>query len=122
MSNVLIVDDDLDSAEVLRLALKRAGYNAICATNGEAALIAVTTNPPDLIMLDLRMPVMDGVTLLQILRSYLRWHDLPVVVVTAIGHGPDIERIKDFDVAGVFHKASYDLPDLVNRVKQLLPN
>lgn len=121
MSQVLIVDDDLDSAEVLRLALERAGYKTNCATNGQAALAAVTTNPPDLIMLDLRMPIMDGVSLLQILRSYLRWSDLPVVIVTAVGQGPEIDRLKEFDVAGVYHKASYDLPDLLHHVQQILP-
>ena len=122
MSKVLIVDDDLDSAEVLRLALERAGYKTVCATNGHAALAAVTATPPDLILLDLRMPVMDGASLLEVLRSYLRWRELPVVVVTAAGQGAEIDRLKDYDVADVFHKASYDLPDLVKRVQQLLPS
>jgi|SRR4051794_13721609 CheY-like chemotaxis protein len=121
MSKVLIVDDDLDNAELLRIALERVGYHASCAVNGQAALSAVTNDPPDLIMLDIRMPVMDGITLLQILRSYLRWHDLPVVVVTAMGQGPDLDRIEQFDVSGVYHKASYELSDLVNHVREIVP-
>ena len=72
-------------------------------------------------MLDIRMPVMDGITLLQILRSYLRWHDLPVVVVTAVGQGPDLDRIEQFDVSAVYHKAAYDLSDLVHHVQDLVP-
>ena len=121
MSKVLIVDDDLDNAEVLRRALERVGYRAACAANGQAALTEVTNERPELILLDLRMPVMDGITLLQILRSYLRWHDLPVVVVTAAGQGPEIEKLKEFHVAGVYHKAAYDLSDLVHHVEGLLP-
>ena len=121
MSKVLIVDDDLDNAEVLRRALERVGYRAACAADGQAALTSVTDERPDLIMLDLRMPVMDGFALLQILRSYLRWHDLPVVVVTAVGQGPDIDKLREFHVSGVYHKAAYDLSDLVHHVKGLVP-
>ena len=121
MSKVLIVDDDLDNAELLRIALERVGYHACCAINGQAALAAVTNDPPDLIMLDIRMPVMDGITLLQILRSYLRWHDLPVLVVTAMGKGPDLDRLEQFDVSGVYHKAAYELSDLVHHVQEIVP-
>ncbi|MBC8107410.1 MAG: response regulator [Anaerolineae bacterium] len=121
MSKVLIVDDDLDNAELLRIALERVGYRASCAMNGQAALLAVTNDPPDLIMLDIRMPVMDGITLLQILRSYLRWHDLPVVVVTAMGQGPDLDKLEQFDVSAVYHKAQYELTDLVNHVREIVP-
>ena len=119
MAKVLIVEDDRDSGDAIARALERAGHRTAVAANGEAALSAVVNSSPDLIVLDIRMPVMDGVTFLRILRSYLRWGDVPVVVVTALPDGPDIDRIGQFGVTRVFRKSQFDLAELVKDVGEL---
>ena len=81
----------------------------------------LTTSRPELLLLDLRMPEMDGISLLHVLRNYLRWSTLPVVVVTAIQQGPELERVKDFGIRGIFIKGRFRLEELVTAVKEHLP-
>jgi hypothetical protein len=54
-----------------------------------------------------------------VLRSYLRWFDIPVIVVTAVDEGPDLEAVRRFDVSEIFHKTRYELVDLVACVNRL---
>jgi CheY-like chemotaxis protein len=121
MSIVLVVEDDLDTADALSTALTARGYITTVAPNGREALRALTTRPPDLIILDLLMPVMDGMAFLDVLRSYLRWSALPVIVVTAVSDPVELEALNRFNVSQVFLKASYNLADLLNAVAKLLP-
>src|SRR5687767_318801 len=75
VANVLIVDDDLDGCEPVARALERMGHRVACAPNGREALAALVANgnPVELVILDIRMPQMDGMKLLEVMRSYLRW-------------------------------------------------
>jgi len=118
MANVLVVDDDADTAEMLAAALSKAGHEVESAADGQQALTALVAGSKDLIVLDLRMPVMDGVTFMQIMRSYLRWTHLPVVLVTA-AEREEIDRAESLDVARVFRKANYRLGELVDTVGSL---
>ena len=119
-ANVLVVDDDPDSREVVARYLAREGYSVKSAANGREALVAVATTMPDLIILDAMMPEMSGVEFLQVIRSYLRWSAVPVILLTAFPEGPHIERAKEFDVRQIFLKANYQLGDLLNCVRRLL--
>jgi two-component system NtrC family sensor kinase len=81
---VLIVDDDARSIEFIRDSLLvPSGYTALCATNGEEALHLALTEQPDLMLLDLQMPKLDGFDVLQALRHAGR--DIPVILITAYG-------------------------------------
>jgi len=77
----LVVDDDHDIAELVRLALTDEGYEVVVASNGSAALLAMETTPFDLILLDMRMPVMDGWAVARALRA--QGITVPIVVMTA---------------------------------------
>lgn len=78
----LVVDDDRDIAELVRLALTDEGYDVVVATNGSAALQALLAVPFDLILLDMRMPVMDGWEFAQAYQATAEPR-APVIVVTA---------------------------------------
>jgi CheY-like chemotaxis protein len=121
MSIVLVVEDDHDTADALSTALTAKGYITTTAPNGREALRALTTRPPDLIILDLLMPVMDGLAFLDVLRSYLRWSALPVIVVTAVSDPADLQELERFNISQVFLKANYNLADLLDTVTRLLP-
>ena len=83
--DVLVVDDNADMVEVMALMLGDAGYSVRSASNGKEALDAVAARMPDLILLDMLMPVMDGWQCARELRSrYGR--GVPIVVVTAAEH------------------------------------
>jgi len=83
---LLVVDDDPRMQRLLRLNLERAGYHVDVASDGAAALERVDLTPPDLILLDVVMPVMDGLTCLARLREF---SDLPVILLTAKGEERD---------------------------------
>jgi len=121
MASVLIVDDNPDSCEVVARYLERSGHAVVCVPNGRLALHALTSETPDVVLLDLMMPEMDGAGFLQVVRSYLRWADLPVVILTAYPDSPQLSRALSFKVARVFQKADMDLAEVLSAVNQLVP-
>lgn len=92
---ILIADDRPSSRELLRLVLERAGYAVIEAEDGEKALDRARAGNPDLVLLDLQMPVLDGYGVLAALRGEERFRNLPVLALTASAMRGDRERIMD---------------------------
>ena len=109
----LVVDDDHDIAELVRLALTDEGYDVVIASNGSVALHAMRTEPFDLILLDMRMPVMDG---WEFAREYhaLPAPRAPVVVVTAARDAA--ERAAEVQADGYISKP-FSLEELLAVVK-----
>jgi two-component system chemotaxis response regulator CheY len=89
---ILIVDDEPNNQRILSYTLNKAGYETIVAGDGEAALKLFDGNNFHLAILDVSMPVMDGITLLQRLRAMPQYVYLPVVILT--GSGDDDERVR----------------------------
>jgi len=104
---ILIIEDEQDFAGLLVERLKADGYDAIAAFDGEHGLKAAKAMRPDLILLDLMLPGMDGRAVLMELKLYEETRDTPVVVITAIedafnrnftrGLGADDYIVKPFD-------------------------
>lgn len=91
-SKILIVDDEPFNIDYLAQELEELGYQTSRATNGQEALEKVASDPPDLILLDVMMPVMDGFTVCRILKADDATRLIPVVIMTALD-APD-DRIK----------------------------
>lgn len=83
MSKILIVEDEVDIAELIALHLTREGHEAICVANGLQALPAAIEQAPDLIVLDLMLPGLDGVQIFKRLRADTRTISIPVIILTA---------------------------------------
>jgi excisionase family DNA binding protein len=104
---ILIVDDEPMVCTTLRKLLKGAGYNAVTAPDGKAALELMAAERPDLVLLDLLMPVMNGPTVLARIRE--TYGDMPVIVITAyadselmshvLDHGPVLVLAKPVEQA-----------------------
>src|SRR5437879_3988115 len=105
MAKILIVDDSEDSRETLAIMFRDAGHEVQCAPNGREALSIVLNELPDVILLDLLMPEMDGPTFLEVIRSYLRIQSLPVVVLTGLADSPMIDRARALKVNSILIKA-----------------
>jgi CheY-like chemotaxis protein len=118
MPYVLIVDDEPDSADFVAAYLRKSGHKANSVPNGRDALKALIEEYPDAVVLDVRMPGMDGISLLEILRSYLRWESIPVVVLTAHATPAQTQRAKELGVKHVFHKANFTLPELAAALEE----
>lgn len=121
MAYLLVVDDDFDSRDVLCRFLTRAGHECIAAPNGREAMESILARTPDLIVLDLLMPEMDGPSLLEILRSYLRLQTMPVVVLTGLGDSPTVDRIRALRVNAILVKGRASLDDVLKAVEMELP-
>ncbi len=83
---ILIVEDEEDVAQVMRYNLQKAGYRTIVAEDGEQALRAVRYGGPDLVLLDLMLPGMDGWEVCRILRGSEQAATTPVIMVTAVAN------------------------------------
>ena len=121
MPYVLIVDDEPDSSEFVERYLQREGYRTATVPNGRAALAALINGQPDAVVLDVRMPEMDGIALLEVMRSYLRFTKLPVVLLTAHANKQQIARAKELGVKHVLHKANFKLVQLEAAIEDSLP-
>jgi CheY-like chemotaxis protein len=117
MSEVLIVDDDIEAQEPLARFLEKAGYAVRRARNGRAALAAILDRTPDVVVLDLLMPEMDGPSLLEVVRSYLRLQSLPVVVLTALEEGPLIDRARNAKVNAILRKSKASLEEVKSAIE-----
>jgi len=82
-AKVLIVDDEPNNVDFLEQALEDSGYQLITATNGQEALKKIQSEQPDLILLDLNMPVMDGFTVLAKVKEDPNLRDIPVIIISS---------------------------------------
>ncbi len=88
--SVLVVDDELTNRIVCKGCLERAGYIVRQAVDGQLAIDSIKENAPDVILMDVMMPNMDGLTCTRILKSNPDTRDIPIIIVSALGEGEDI--------------------------------
>lgn len=89
---ILLADDNLPSRELMREILEASGHRIVEAVNGRDALDLIRQKQPELVFLDLQMPVLDGFSVIRELRTDVRFRQLPVVAVTASAMLGDRER------------------------------
>lgn len=112
MAYLLIVDDDKDGRDAVCRHLQSIGHEVVCVSNGREALSSILARTPDLVVLDLYMPEMDGAGLLEILRSYLRLQSLPVVVLSGLPDSPLVERARHLKVNAILVKGKANFDDI----------
>ena len=89
---ILVVDDEPDLTDMLRIKLSRAGYRVRIATTGSEALAALTTEKPDLIVLDVMIPPPDGYKVCRILKASRDFQDIPIIMLSAKGMRDDVSK------------------------------
>jgi two-component system response regulator CpxR len=118
MKRILIVDDELSITEVLAMVMKAEGFDVETATNGEEGLQQLERSHFDVVLLDLMMPVMDGLEMLSRMRKRNPTADTPVVLMSA--GSPDVMQIKE-DYSAYLPKP-FNLPDLIRTIKSAAAN
>jgi CheY-like chemotaxis protein len=120
---ILIIDDDADIRSIARLSLSRlGGMEVIEASGGVEGVLKAQDEKPDVILLDMMMPAMDGLETLSALRSQPATAMTPVIFLTAKAVGADVERITSCGAVGVLIKPfdprtlSRDVRALINRL------
>lgn len=117
---ILIVEDDKFLVDIFATRLKSAGYNVLVANDGESGLKIATEHLPHLILLDVIMPVMDGYEVLAKLKQQDMTKDIPVILLTNLGHEEDVEKGLKSGAVGYMIKAHYTPTEVLNKVKEVL--
>jgi DNA-binding response OmpR family regulator len=116
---ILVVDDDPDILQFVRVNLELEGFTADTAGGGRAALEEAKARPPDLVLLDVMMPEMDGLTVLRRLRQMPVTANVPVIILTAKALSED--KIRGLDLgADDYITKPFDVEELVARVRTVL--
>lgn len=117
---ILCIEDEQEMIDLIRLILSRRGYEVRGANGGQEALAIISTYQPDLILLDLMMPEMDGWEVYQQLRSNEATRDIPVIVVTA--KAQSIDKVLGLHIAKVddYLAKPFSPQDLIHSVEAVL--
>jgi signal transduction histidine kinase len=118
-SQILIVDDEPSARDALEALLFREGYDLAFATSGQEALARLNDLTPDVILLDVMMPGMDGFEVCQRIKANERWRHIPVILVTALDSRDDLVRGLDAG-ADEFLSKPVNGPELRARVRSML--
>lgn len=105
IKSILVVDDEEDVRVLIQVGLEmKAGWTVLNASSGEEAITIATNHQPDVILLDLMMPGIDGKTTLQRLKNNTQTKAIPVILMTAKSKSPVEESLIGLDVAAIFTK------------------
>lgn len=119
MSRILVIDDDQAIAELIKVNLDLLGHQVTTANDGIKGLALAQQNRPDLIVLDVMMPDLDGFTVCQRLRQNTGTNGIPILMLTALGMTRD--KVKGFDSgADDYLTKPFEIPELQVRVRALL--
>ncbi|HUB25302.1 MAG TPA: response regulator [Tepidisphaeraceae bacterium] len=116
---VLLIDDDARLVGALQIRLERAGYEVQTAENGDQGLSLAALFQPDAIILDIRMPKMDGFEVCQIMRTVPELVDVPIIILSASGETGTQKAI--LDAGGkLFLRKPYHLPQLLSILREVI--
>jgi CheY-like chemotaxis protein len=116
---ILMIDDEASGRKLIKLLLEQAGYRVLTAPGGEEGLVLAKAEHPDVILLDIRMPQVDGYETLRRLKRDPDTKVIPVMVVTAKGADQDIAM--SFRLGAVFHlDKPYETKDLLQKIEVAL--
>lgn len=116
---ILIADDEPNIVTALEFLLQRNGYEVLVARNGEAVLQLVEAHKPDLVLLDVMMPVKSGYEVCQRMRERPDWRDIKIIMLTAKGR--DVEMSKGLSMgADLYITKPFSTQELVAKINGLL--
>ena len=118
MSTVLVVDDEAGARRTLTRLLAKEGHEAVEAGDGREALRTLEAGVPDVILLDLMMPQMDGLELLEALQAHPQWKALPVVVLTALSDTHTVNRARQLGAKAFLVKATFSVAEMLDHVNR----
>ncbi|MFH1353492.1 MAG: response regulator [bacterium] len=119
MAKILVVDDDTKIQMVVKIMLQKSGYEVRCVSSGLEAFQALAEYRPDMILLDVMMPGMDGYEVCRKLKADEKTKTIPVIMLTALGMGEDFEKALQ-NGADWYIVKPFNSRQLLSRVASLL--
>lgn len=117
-NKILIVEDEPNLLELYRLALERAGFEVFTAVNGEVGLMLAKGNPPDLVLLDILMPKVDGYEMLRRMKADPTTKKVPIIIFSNLSQREEIEKGLKLGAKDFILKTSITPTAMVEKVKQ----
>jgi len=117
---ILVAEDDAFYSQIFKTKLEKEGFDVIVVGDGVQTLEAVRERKPDLILLDMIMPVKDGFETLEELKADEKLKDIKVVVLSNLGQEEDIQRAKKLGASSYFVKSNLSIQEMVKHIKNFL--
>jgi DNA-binding response OmpR family regulator len=117
---VLLVEDDRFLRKAAEATLRQHGFQVLTAMDGEEGLRLAQAERPDLVLLDLIMPKMQGFEVLRILKQDQATAGIPVIILSNLGQDRDVQQAMEAGAVAYYVKASLSLQDLVKRIGETL--
>ncbi len=118
-ARILVVDDEVDIVSTVKYRLEFCEFEVITAANGKEGLEKATSEKPDIILLDISMPVMNGHEMLERLKNSPDIKDIPVIVLSAFSEAKDIAKAAKLGIADYVTKP-FDFPELMGKISNVL--
>jgi CheY-like chemotaxis protein len=116
---ILVVDDEEEFLSLIKSALEIRGFSVVSANNAVAAGMELAADLPALILMDVKMPGINGFQACEAIKRNPATRDIPILIVSALSHESDMKKAQKIGVAGYFVKP-VDLEALINKIKEIV--
>ena len=116
---ILIVEDDNFVAEVYFAKLTEMGYEAILAQNGEEGIATLKKDKIDMILLDILMPIMNGMEMLEEIKKREDWKNIPVILLTNVGEKESIQKVREMGVKNYLIKSHFTPAEVIEKIESV---
>ena len=120
MAKILVAEDDKFLANAYRVKFNKAGYEIKIASDGQQAIDSLESFAPDVILLDLMMPVKDGFAVLEELKKNDKWKNIPVIVASNLGQKEDIEKSIALGAKDYIVKSQMPINDILEKINSFI--
>lgn len=117
---IIIIENDKFLSDIYKTKFELEGFKVTAINDGEKGLKAIQTKKPDIVLLDVLLPKLDGFTILQMLKKDETTKDIPVVILTCLGQKEDVQKGLAMGAADYLIKAHFKPAETVEKVKKLL--
>jgi CheY-like chemotaxis protein len=115
---ILIIEDELDIIAIYQVAMEGSGFEIITAKNGKIGLETAAKEKPDLIILDLLMPEMDGFGFLEAAKNDDQIKNIPIIVASNLGQSEDIDKAREYNIKDYLVKDRITPKDILEKIKK----
>jgi len=120
MSKILVGEDDIFLSNAYRVKLTKAGFEVKIARDGQEVIDSLNEFAPDLIILDLIMPVKDGFTVLSEIKANERWKKIPIIIASNLGQKEDIDKSMTLGAIDYIVKSNMPINSVVEKINNIL--
>lgn len=120
MKKIVIAEDDRFLANAYRIKLTKMGFDVVVMSDGDQVIKYLTDTMPDLILLDLIMPIKDGFDTLSEIRAQEKFKKVPIIVASNLGQGEDIKKATEMGATDYIVKSDLSLQELAEKINSYL--